>query len=179
MSNPHPRPRAADLLRVDPSPGAHRVALRAGVSVGVPLLLCLAADRPEWTLYAAFGAFTSLYGRDRIHAARAVTQLTAGVALTLAVLLGSLVAEAGTPPWLLVGGAAVLAMVGQVVSDVLDWHPPGPLFLIFAFGAVGSAPPCTTPGWCRSQWPAPPPSSRWSSAASAPWYVANAVRGPG
>ncbi|WP_204164717.1 FUSC family protein [Nocardioides daejeonensis] len=43
MSPPESRPRAADLLRVHPAPGSHRVAIRAGVSVGVPLLLCLAA----------------------------------------------------------------------------------------------------------------------------------------
>ena len=55
------RPRLG-LLDFRPHAGAHRVALRAGVSVLVPLLVIAAIHRPEWTMYAAFGAFTSLYG---------------------------------------------------------------------------------------------------------------------
>ncbi len=141
------RPRLADLLRMNPAPGAHRVALRAGVSVGVPLLLCLALDRPEWTLYAAFGAFASLYGRHVVHASRAIGQVTAGVLLTAAVLLGAVVSEAGSAPWMVVGGTAVVALLGQLVSDHLHWHPPGPLFLAFGFGAVASAPPMADSLW--------------------------------
>lgn len=147
MPSSQPGSRALELLRLHPAPGSHRVALRAGASVGVPLLTCLALDRPQWTLYAAFGSFAALYGRDRVHAARAMTQVSAGVALTAAVLAGALVAELGTTPWTLVGGAAIIAVLGQLVSDVFDWHPPGPLFVTFAFGAVGSAPPLHDSLW--------------------------------
>ncbi|HET9759194.1 MAG TPA: hypothetical protein VFP51_05540, partial [Nocardioidaceae bacterium] len=50
-----------ELLRVQPAPGAHRVALRAGLSVGLPLIAVLLLGSPAWTSYAVFGAFTSLY----------------------------------------------------------------------------------------------------------------------
>src|SRR3546814_10206322 len=36
--------------------------------------------------------------------------------------------------------AALVAGVGSWISDVESWHPPGPLFLIFAFAAVASIP---------------------------------------
>ena len=38
-----------------------------------------------------------------------------------------------------VGVAAVLAVLGSLVSAAQDWHPPGPIFLVFGFGAVASA----------------------------------------
>lgn len=54
---------------------ANRVALRAGVSVLVPLLVLVLVGRVEWTPYAAFGAFTSLYGRNHARAERAGMQV--------------------------------------------------------------------------------------------------------
>ena len=50
----------SDLLRVGPYDGAHRVAVRAGLSVAVPLLVLFATDRLAWSAYAAFGAFAAL-----------------------------------------------------------------------------------------------------------------------
>lgn len=137
----HPnRPAVGDFLRLNPTPGAHLVALRAGISVAVPLLTVIAIGHTEWALYAAFGAFTSLYGRDRLHRARAVMQIVAGAALVLSVMLGAVVAAAGGPSaWLIVVGGAFVAAAFSMVSDAQDWHPPGPLFVIFGFGAVASA----------------------------------------
>ena len=60
MTFDQPRPLAHELFTVRPHAGAHRVALRVGISVLVPLLLVVALGRPEWSIYAAFGAFTSL-----------------------------------------------------------------------------------------------------------------------
>jgi hypothetical protein len=62
--------RVRPVLRVGPHLGAHRVALRAGVSVLVPLLAAVLAGHVGWTIYAAFGAFTSLYGRGHGYAGR-------------------------------------------------------------------------------------------------------------
>ena len=53
-------PVTSHVLHVGPHDGAHRVALRAGVSVLLPLLLLVLAGHAGWTPYAAFGAFTSL-----------------------------------------------------------------------------------------------------------------------
>ncbi|WP_433282522.1 FUSC family protein [Micromonospora sp. CA-244673] len=128
------------LLHVRPAPGAHRVALRAGVSVLVPLLAVLAAGRPAWSVYAVFGAFTSLYGRNHVHLSRAAMQASAGAALTGTVVLGVLVGALPSRAWVAVAVAAAVAALGAVLAAAQDWHPPGPLFLVFAFGAVASAP---------------------------------------
>ncbi|WP_045742895.1 FUSC family protein [Actinoplanes rectilineatus] len=123
-----------------PVPAGTAPALRAGVSVAVPQLLVLAADRPHWSMFAAFGAFTSLYGRNRVGLSRLVMQLGAGAALVVAVLLGVLTGLSGDRAWIAVGVAAVVAGLGNAVASAADWHPPGPLFLVFAFGAVASVP---------------------------------------
>ncbi|WP_020141999.1 hypothetical protein [Terracoccus sp. 273MFTsu3.1] len=88
---PTPRPAWTGLLRWGPHGGAHRVALRAGLSVLVPLLVLVLVGRVEWTPYAAFGAFTSLYGRNHTRPERAGMQVVAGGFLTLAVTLGVVV----------------------------------------------------------------------------------------
>jgi uncharacterized membrane protein YccC len=129
-----------DLLELRPVAGAHRVALRAGISVLVPLLVVVALGHPEWSAYAAFAAFTSLYGRNSVHLSRAVMQLTAGTALTLALLLGVVVGTLPHRSWVAVGLVGVVAAGGTLLATAQDWHPPGPLFLVFAFGAVASVP---------------------------------------
>jgi hypothetical protein len=129
-----------DFLHVREERGAHRVALRAGISVLVPLLTVVALGRPEWSPYAAFGAFTSLYGRNHVHLSRAVMQLSAGAALTVSVVLGVLVGCLDSRAWAGVAGAALVAAAGSAVASAQDWHPPGPLFLVFAFGAAASVP---------------------------------------
>lgn len=128
------------VWHVRPGPGAHRVALRAGISVLVPLLTVLALDRPGWSVYAVFGAFTSLYGRNHVHLSRAVMQASAGTALTASIVLGVLVGSLAARAWVAVPVTAAVAGVGAVLAAAQDWHPPGPLFLVFAFGAVASAP---------------------------------------
>jgi hypothetical protein len=134
------RLRARDLLEMRPGPWAHRVALRAGISVLVPLLAVVALGHPEWSAYAAFGAFTSLYGRNHVHLSRAAMQLSAGTLLVAAVAAGVLVGSLESRAWVAVGVATVLAVLGSLISAAQDWHPPGPIFLVFGFGAVASAP---------------------------------------
>jgi len=84
-----PRPR--DLVRFGPHNDSHRVALRAGVSVGLPLVLLTATGHRSWLAYAAFGAFTSLYGRGEGYRRRMHTQLAAALTLVLAVGFGTAV----------------------------------------------------------------------------------------
>lgn len=138
---------AQRLLAVGPHRGAHRVALRAGVSVLVPLLVLVLAGRVEWTSYAAFGAFTSLYGRNHSRAERAGMQAVAGAFLTVAVTLGVLVSLAPDSRWLVVPVGALLAAAGSLTSDAYGWHPPGPLFLVFGFAVCAMVPatPATVP----------------------------------
>lgn len=128
------------LLVLGPHAGAHRIAVRAAVSVGVPLLVLLAVDRLEWSIYAAFGAFTSLYGRERTDGDRLVLQCAAGLTQVLVVALGVLVGLSDHRAWLSVPVAAAVAVTASYVSAVQGWHPPGSLFQVFAFAAVASAP---------------------------------------
>lgn len=129
-----------DLLHFRPHAGAHRVALRAGISVFVPLLTLALVGRPEWSMYAAFGAFASLYGRNHIHLSRAAMQASAGAALVVAVMVGVVVGTLDNAAWVAVPVAAAVAGLASVLSRAQDWHPPGSLFLVFAFGACASTP---------------------------------------
>jgi hypothetical protein len=91
-------------------------------------------------VYAAFGAFASLYGRNRVHLSRVRMQVTVGLLLTAAVTSGVLVGLSSYRAWLAVPLAAALAAAVAVWSDLQDWHPPGPLFVVFAFTACASLP---------------------------------------
>lgn len=129
-----------ELLRFGPHAGAHRVAVRAGVSVLVPLLVLWATGHTNWSIYAAFGAFTSLYGRTQVHLTRMQMQSTVAVLLVLSATTGVLVGSSPHRAWIAVAVSTFLAAFGSVVSDAQGWHPPGPLFLIFAFAACASIP---------------------------------------
>lgn len=135
-----PLPRRDDLLLVNPVEGAHRVGLRAGISVLVPLLLLVATGHAAWVPYASFGAFTSLYGRNQPHLVRLQMQASIALCLTAAVVTGVVVGLVPGALWLQVLTAPVIAATGQVVAKAHSYHPPGPLFLIFAFGAISSMP---------------------------------------
>ncbi|MCL8026524.1 FUSC family protein [Nocardioides bruguierae] len=131
---------ASGLLAVGPHAGAHRVALRAGLSVAVPLLVLWATDHLEWSAYATFGAFASIYARNDPWRQRVRMQARAGAWLVLAVVLGTLVATSSERAWLAVPVAAVLAGGASLLSDHWGWRPPGPLFTVFGFGASSAIP---------------------------------------
>ncbi len=133
-------PSRSDLLQVREAPGAHRVGLRAAVSVTVPVLLVLAVGHPQFAPYATFGAFTSLYGRTSQHLYRVQMQASAAVSLTLAVLTGVLVGSLDHPEWVTVLVAALIAATGDVIARANSYHPPGPLFMVFAFGTIAAIP---------------------------------------
>ncbi len=130
----------AQLLRVGPHAGSHRVAIRASVSVAVPLLVVWSVGHLEWAIYAAFGAFTSLYGRNHVHLSRLQMQLTLAVVLTSSVVVGVAVGLSPHRDWLAVPVVAVAAGLASLLSDAQDWHPPGPLFVVFALAACASVP---------------------------------------
>ncbi|GAB2474374.1 hypothetical protein GCM10027030_05880 [Luteococcus sediminum] len=133
-------PRTSDLVGYQKVDGAHRVVLRAGVSVAVPLAVVILLGHVEWSPYACFGAFASLYGRASEHTTRMQMQLSAAVTMTAAVLTGVLVGSLDHSPWVQVLVAAVIATTGEAFARAHSYHPGGPLFFIFAFGAISSAP---------------------------------------
>lgn len=90
--------------------------------------------------WAAFGAFTALYGRNRVHLSLSTMQLTAACVLVAMVTLGALVAALPAPAWPMIVIGSLLAGLVSIVSDAEDWHPPGPLFALFAFSGSASLP---------------------------------------
>ena len=129
-----------ELLHIRKVEGAWRVGLRAGISVLVPQMFLLWIGRPELAPYASFGAFASLYVRQLAYFTRLQMQVSAGITLTMAVVTGVLVGLVPDAPWLQIGMAAVIAATGQVFARAHRYHPPGPLFMIFAYGAISSMP---------------------------------------
>jgi len=128
------------LLAFGPHNGAHRVAVRAGISILVPLLVLLWIGHLSWAIYAAFGSFTSLYGRERKGRRRLTLQLVAGGMMVGSVTLGALVAVSPDRRWLAVPVATVVAFLVAAESTRMGWHPPGALFQIFGFASVASVP---------------------------------------
>lgn len=133
---PHPR----RLIEIGPHEGAHRVALRAGVAMAVPLGVLFTAGRLDLSLYAVFGAFTVLYGRSHSHVPRLRMQATAAVALIAAVVAGAAIGTLPGREWVVVPAVAVVAVGMTFLSEALAWHPPGSLFFVFALAACASVP---------------------------------------
>ncbi|QHC65640.1 FUSC family protein [Rathayibacter sp. VKM Ac-2759] len=133
---PHPR----ELIAFGPHAGAHRVALRAGVSIAVPLLLLWAIGRTDLALYATFGSFTALYGRQHTHRPRLAMQLSAAAYLVAMVTIGTAVALSPQREWLIIPVVTLVAAAAGYLSDALHWHPPGALFPVFAVTACASVP---------------------------------------
>lgn len=128
------------VIRIGPHGGAHRVAARAALSVGVPLLVLLLIGRLDLSVYASFGAFAALYGRLDPPRRRVRMQATAGGILVLSMLLGTLLSALSAPPVVSVVVVAVLAAAVTLFAYRAQWHPPGALFTVFAAGACASFP---------------------------------------
>lgn len=134
------RPYARSLLRLGEHDGSHRAAIRAGLTVLIPLLVVYALGHVEWSIYAAFGAFTAVYARHDGYRARLRMQSAAALVMVLSVTFGCLVALLPGREWAVVAVASVWAMVVARVSDVFRFGPPGPLFAVFGLCAVASVP---------------------------------------
>lgn len=128
------------LVRVGPHGTAHWVALRAAITVALPLAVLVLIDQLDWALYAGFGAFTSLYGRSSSWPGRGRMQARVGAVLVAAIMVGVGVGTSDQRAWWVIPVATLGAALGSALSDRDQWHPPGPLFLVFALCACASVP---------------------------------------
>ncbi|WP_295850726.1 FUSC family protein [uncultured Microbacterium sp.] len=128
------------VIRVGPHRGDHRVALRAVLSVGIPLLLLLALGRLDLSVYASFGAFAALYGRTDLPRTRVRMQAVAGTVLVSCMLIGTALSALATPALASVAVVALIAATVTLFAYRAQWHPPGALFAVFAAGATASFP---------------------------------------
>ncbi|MBB3158841.1 putative membrane protein [Microbacterium proteolyticum] len=128
------------VIRVGPRAGDHRVAVRAVLSVCVPLLVLLLIGRLDLSVYASFGAFAALYGRADTPRTRVRMQATAGGILVAAMLVGTALSVLAIPALASVAVVAALAAAVTLFAYRAQWHPPGALFAVFAAGATASFP---------------------------------------
>ncbi|GEC76051.1 FUSC family protein [Microbacterium maritypicum] len=128
------------VLRVEPHRGDHRVALRAAVSVAVPLLVLWALGRLDLSIYASFGAFAALYGRHDVFRDRIRMQASAGGVILASMLVGTALSVLAAPAAVSILVVAVIASAVTLLAYTMRWHPPGPLFPVFAVGACATIP---------------------------------------
>lgn len=102
--------------------------------------MCWSTGHVQLSLYASFGAFTSLYGRFEGYVERIVMQAQAAASLVGAMILGTALSVADAPTWLRIIVVSALAAAGAALAGRLRWHPPGALFIVFASGATASVP---------------------------------------
>lgn len=138
---------ARSLLVLGPARADLAPAARIAASLAVPLVVLLATDRIEWSLFASFGAFTSIYARYVPPRTRVRQQTVVGLLLVCCVALGALIARTvGTtgPEFLHLAITAVAGALVAAVSSVLimdrGLRPAGAVFPVFATTAVASVP---------------------------------------
>ncbi|MGJ0182454.1 FUSC family protein [Corynebacterium glyciniphilum] len=142
---------ARSMLTLGPAQADLVPAVRVSLSLAVPVVVLLLADRIEWSLFASFGAFTSIYGRYAPTRIRLRHQALIGVMLTLCVALGAVIAQLAVN-WTDTTHAVVTVLAGSLVAAVTatvimvhDLKPSGAVFTVFATTAVASAPVTASP----------------------------------
>ena len=154
------------LVRFAPPTQDHVPAVRIALTVGLPQLLLLALGRLDLSIYAAFGAFTAIYGRQEAPRLRLRHQCQAALMLLVCIALGLGLSRAHADPWLVVAVCGLVAGGGAVLTAVLRLRPAGSTFLIFAAGAIGSIP-----------YPASWSQGLGTAAATAAWSVLAGLAG--
>jgi len=121
-----------------PHAGAHRVAFRAAASMGMPLLALYLLGRMDLSIYASFGALTSLYGRFHYYGDRVRMQLGAGAIFLVAMMVGTLLSVLHTDITVRIMTVALIATTVTGIVSGYKWHPGGATFAVFASGAVAT-----------------------------------------
>jgi hypothetical protein len=137
---------ARELARIGPAQGDHLSALRVALSISVPLLTLLVVGRPDLAIYAVFGGFTAMYGRNQAYCARLVHQGRAALLLVAGLTLGVWLSISQAQPWVIVAIESIFAAAASIAADRMRLKPAGPFYAIFALGACASV-PTTIPLW--------------------------------
>ncbi|MCC9178649.1 FUSC family protein [Arthrobacter sp. zg-Y750] len=129
-----------EMFRIAPANNDHHVAIRCAIGIGLPLLLVLFLGRIDLAIFASFGAFTGIYGRNEPHRQRLGHQVRAGALMLAVILAAALCARLDLDEWGTVIGTTLVAGLGTVVTGFWRLRPAGSLFHIFAFAAISSVP---------------------------------------
>ena len=129
-----------DMFRMAPAHNDHHVGVRCGLGVGIPLILLLAFGRIDLAIFASFGAFTGIYGRNEPHRQRFGHQLRAGLLMLVVITAGALTSRLELDAWGIVLGTTAVAGLGTLATGLWRLRPAGSLFHIFAYAAISSVP---------------------------------------
>jgi hypothetical protein len=135
-----------EMFAIGPGNKDVPVALRCAVGVFVPLTILVVLDRLDLAIFAAFGAFTGIYGRGEPHRTRLFLQMRAGSLMLAVMLLASLFARAGQAvglsdtagTWVQVAATTAVAGACSLITAWWRLRPAGSLFHLFAFAAIAS-----------------------------------------
>lgn len=123
------------LFVLAPGPGRrHWIALRAALSMGVPLALLTLGGRPDVGLQVSAGAFLALFfaGNPAKERARALPVI--GVVLLACAGAGALLVPLA---WLSAVGLVVVAVLASAFAYAYRVGPPGPVFFVLVYGLAG------------------------------------------
>ena len=123
------------LVELAPGPGKrHWIALRAALSMGVPLALLTLVGRPDLGLQVSAGAFLALFfaGNPATERARALPVI--GAVLLACAAAGSVLAAV---PWLSAVGLVFVAVLASAFAFAYRVGPPGPVFFVLVYGLAG------------------------------------------
>lgn len=127
-----------EFLSVLPHNRAHAGAIRAAIAIVVPIAVLSLSGHPTLTLYATFGAMAGVFGRHSTYGARWRLQTAAGLSLTTAVVVGTLVGVVAPASYAAVVAIALLSAAGLLVSRRIGLLPVPSLFLVFATGSTSA-----------------------------------------
>lgn len=132
------------LFSIGPARKDHQAALRVAAGLFIPLITLVVLGRLDLAIFASFGAFPGIYGRNEPHRARIVAQVRAAL-LMLAVILAATLTARLSPgdlvsPWTIVAGTTIVAWACTVIVGYWRLRPAGSLFHIFAYAAIASVP---------------------------------------
>jgi hypothetical protein len=128
----HPRGRRLSWSLGEAFRARWYIGLRAGLSVGVPLLVGVAVGRPSWGALASIGGFAGFYGPDTPYRHQS-GWWGVGAALAVVVPVGSVCAPQA---WLSVVFAGMVAAVSRFVCLALRVPPPREYLIILAALAI-------------------------------------------
>ena len=156
--------------------------LRAGLSVGIPLVAGALSHHASYGALASIGSFAGFYGPDAPYRHRIRLVAGVGVALTVLVPLGSLCAATA---WLSVVLIGLVATTASFTYLTLRVPPPREYLIVLGvLAATGHPSGPTGPNWStskspttsrrassRGNWPREPgchPNASWRPSTASP-----------
>ena len=127
------------MFAMQPGDTGITVAVGSALAMGLPLLALVVTGHPVAAVFAAFGAFTGLYGDDRPYRVRARLLAGVGAGFVGAVALGSAGGLLLPHGWWVLA-VAVAAAVAKWGCDTAGVGTPGAWMFLFAFAASTQVP---------------------------------------